>query len=265
MESQTSCHYLQMTQNVLREAGLSDEFSSLQKSIDMLQDWAKKWSMDFNTSKCSVIHMGPKNPKNKYYLNDQELKVSSSEKDVGIIVQEDLKFNEHYQKISKKCNQIMGQIWRSFKHKDQDIMIRIFNTYLLPHVDYGAVVWSPYLKKDIQKIENIQRKYTRMIFGMKGLSYEERLEKLGLQTLEQRRIKLDLIQAYKIKNDIDHVQGTLFTLVKDSSQRSTRSSCKEDFSLKASRTDMRRNFFSQRVVKHWNKLPAHVQGVSKEE
>jgi hypothetical protein len=231
----------------------------IQPSINALQDWAQEWSMEFNESKCSVLHLGKNNPRQQYSLNGCSIKTSSEEKDVGVIIQDDLKHDKHCQKVALTCNRIMGQIWRGFKHKDLQLMMNLYKTYILPHIDYGVVVWAPYLKKDIQTIESIQRKFTRMIKGMKGLSYEERLVKLELPTLLNRRRKVDLIQAYKIKNKIDHVDASLFQTVKSTNQKNTRSSVKEDFVVKKCRTEMRRNFFSNRVVEDWNRLPVEVQ------
>lgn len=241
------------------EVKKEDLTHTIQRSIDALHAWSKEWSMEFNPSKCSVIHLGSNNPNHLYTLNGTIVRASQEEKDVGVIVQDDLKHEKHCEKVSLTCHRIMGQIWRSFKNKDKEIMMKLYQTYILPHLDYGAVVWAPYLKKDINKIETIQRKYTRMIKGMKGLSYEERLSVLGLPTLENRRRKQDLIQTYRIINNIDQVFPIPFKFVKDTNARVTRSSLKMDMVIQKCNSDIRRNFFSVRVAKDWNTLPIEVQ------
>ena len=123
---------------------------------------------------------------------------------------------------AKKWPQLATESWA--KYKDPEIMMNLYNTYVLPHIDYGVVVCAPFLKKDIQTIGSIQRRFTRMITGMKGLRYDERLRKLNLPTLVDRRRKIDLVQAFKIRNGIDHVSGELFLTVKSTSSKITRSS-----------------------------------------
>ena len=115
--------------------------------------------------------------------------------------------DKHCQKVALTCNRIMGQIWRSFKYRNPEVMMELYKTYILPHKNYGIVVWAPHLKKDIQTIESIQRRFTRMITGMKGLGYDERLHKLNLPTLVNIRRKIDLVQVFKIRNGIDHVSA----------------------------------------------------------
>ena len=108
-------------------------------------------------------------------------------------------------------------------------------------------------------LESVQRRFTRLIAGMKGLTYEERLATLGLPTLEERRIKIDLIQAYKILNNIDKTEGKMFTKVSERTLRTTRSTVKENFAPERTSLDQRRFFFSNRVASAWNSLPKTVQ------
>ena len=63
--------------------------------------------------------------------------------------------------------------------------------------------WSPYYRKDIIKCERVQKRFTRMLLGLDGLSYKERLDRLGLFSLERRRLRGDLIEVYKIMRGTD--------------------------------------------------------------
>ena len=138
-------------------------------------------------------------------------------------------------------------------------MIRLYQCYILPHIEYGLSVWSPYLLKDIKTLEAIQRRFTQLIAGMKHKPYEERLAILGLPTLELRRRKKDLVQAYRIWNGIDKIQGLNFIKVSEHHNQNTRSAIKENFVLPHARLNQRKNFFSVRVVQDWNKLPVKIQ------
>ena len=135
----------------------------------------------------------------------------------------------------------------------------MFNTYILPHIDYGAMLWSPYRKKDIAVIENIQRRFTKMIHGLHNCSYEERLTILSLPTLEERRRRNDLIQVFKIWNGIDRIEGSLFKNVSEIHNKNTRRSQRQNFVVQKSRLDIRKHFFSCRVINDWNRLPHKTQ------
>ena len=230
----------------------------IQQDIDNLYQWATLWDMKFNSSKCSTMHFGKNNKNYDYTLGTEVLQSSEKEKDLGVIIQTNLKVDQQVKKVSQTCNRILSQIGRSFTCKEPELMLKIFKTYVLPHIDYGATVWSPHHKKDIKVIESIQRRFTRMIPCMQGLDYTERCAALGLTTLEQRRIRQDLIQCYRNLNHVDNIDHTMFKKVHEVHTK-TRASLKENLVKEKSRLDSRRNFFSQRVVNHWNDLPQHVQ------
>ena len=126
-------------------------------------------------------------------------------------------------------------------------------------IDYGVSLWSPYRQKDIAIVENIQRRFTKMITGLFKHSYEERLQILGLRTLHERRRRIDLTQAFKIMTGADKVQGQLFTKVSDSHTKTTRQATRENLVVTKPHLDIRKYFFSCRVVKDWNCLPHSLQ------
>ena len=80
---------------------------------------------------------------------------------------------------------------------------KIFATLIRPQLECAAVIWSPHMKKHVKKIERVQRLGTRMIPGFKEIPYEERLKKLELIMLEERKTRGDMITIYKIVNRID--------------------------------------------------------------
>ena len=109
-----------------------------------------------------------------------------------------------------------------------------------------------YLRKDVLAIEGVQRRFTRLIPGMAGLSYEERLSRLGLYSLEFRRVRGNLIETCKILTGLDRVDSEgIFPMVGESRIRGHRLKIRG----KPFRTEVRRNFFTQRVVNVWNSLP----------
>ena len=115
-----------------------------------------------------------------------------------IVVHPHLSFSQHIEKITCKAHQQANLIHRCFASKQRDLLVKAFITYARPILEYNSLLWSPTLKKDIISIESVQRKFTKRIPGMSGLSYHSRLKALNLESLELRRLRADLLLAYKI-------------------------------------------------------------------
>ena len=120
----------------------------------------------------------------------------SQEKDLGVTFDERLYFKHHILEKVKKVNQTIGLIRRSFSYLDIQSFRWLFNTIVRPYLEYAKSVWSCFRKKDIITIEMVQRRATKMLPGLKELSYKERLKKLVLPTLMYRRIRGDMIEVY---------------------------------------------------------------------
>ena len=146
-------------------------------------------------------------------------------------------------------------IKRTISCKSKDIIVRLYKALVRPKLEYCVQAWCPYLKKDIDKLEKVQARAMRLINDCKNLSYENRLSYTGLTTLSERRIRGDLIEVFKILKGFSKVNyNTWFKLSVNSRTRGHR------YKLVKSRSklDIRKNFFSQRVVNVWNSLPSEV-------
>ena len=136
--------------------------------------------------------------------------------------------------------------------------VRLYQVFVLPHLSYSASAWAPYTVADKELLEKVQRRAIMMVTNLRG-SYEERLAILGIRTLEDRRLRGDLIEAYKIltvKSDVKY--QTWFQLAKD--EVGTVGTRAKTGYLNLSKppsasSDVRRNFFSHRVVSNWKQLP----------
>ena len=132
---------------------------------------------------------------------------------------------------------------------------KILTTLIRPQLEYAAVVWSPYMKKHIRKLERVQRLGTRMIPGYKELPYEERLRRLNLPTLEERRERGDMITMYKIVNGMDILDRE--DLIKISSNRQLRGHPKK-IHKDSCMGDVKKYSFPYRGIDKWNKLSREV-------
>jgi len=234
------------------KANCAEDVESLQRDLDRLSDWARVWQMEYNVGKCEVIHFGSKNSRSDYYLNGERLQHAVVQRDLGVLVHESLKVGLQVQQVIRKANGMLAFIARGIEFKSREVLLQLYKVLVRPHLEYCAQFWSPYLRKDILALEAVQRRFTRLIPEMRGLPYEERLSRLGLYSLEFRRMRGDLIETYKIMKGIDKIEaGKLFPLVGETKTRG------HSLKIRGSRfrTEMRRNCFSQRVVNLWNSLP----------
>ena len=135
-----------------------------------------------------------------------------------MIVDESLKFNLHVQSIVSMAYQRLGILFRRFTSRNPVLLTRAYTTFVRPILEYCSVVWSPYLLKDIDAIEDVQRYFTRRIFSHRSYSYSyhERLLLLCLESLEVRRLRFDLIMCFKIVHnlvDLDRLHFFIFRVI----------------------------------------------------
>ena len=190
--------------------------------------------MLFNFGKCKCIHIGHGNMDEEYKMGDAVLGRTTQEKDLGVTFIADMK------------------VRRTFTYKEKHIIVPLYKAIVRPHLEYCIQAWRPYRKKDIDKLERIQRRATKMIPELRDLSYESRLLQCGLTTLETRRLRGDQIEVFKIVNGYEDVDRNMFFKLKEGSRTRGHKTAlvKEQCSL-----DMRKYSFSQRVINEWNKLP----------
>ena len=121
--------------------------------------------MKFNIQKCKVLHLGKKNPRNFYLMFDNENKCLSTIKDIreqpdlGVQMDESLKFEKQISNVVQKANGVLASIRRTFKYINKDSFPVLYKSLVRPHLEYCKSIWSPYMVKDIKLIENVQTCY----------------------------------------------------------------------------------------------------------
>ena len=123
-------------------------------------------------------------------------------KDLGFFLQKSCQPSLHCQNIANKVRSRACLIRRCFVTKDHEFFKKMFVTYVRPILEYGTVIWSPWLIKDMEVLESVQRAYTKRFPGLWDIQYSDRLKTRNLEPLEQRRIRFDLIEAFKILNGL---------------------------------------------------------------
>ena len=187
------------------------------------------------------------------------LENSREEKDLGVLIPDSLKPASQCAQAVKKANQVLGQMSRSFTYRNRSTWVRLYKQW--HHLEYAVQAWCPWTDCDIEAIENVQRRAIRMVSGLSSNVYEERLKEVGLTKLTERRLRGDMIEVWKVLHGEVNVDPSVwFDMASDNSVRNTRqSSSPYNLKPKPWNLEIRKNFFSVRVVGHWNKLPHNVQ------
>ncbi|KAJ8035837.1 hypothetical protein HOLleu_19634 [Holothuria leucospilota] len=192
----------------------------------------------------------------KSTTGDYQLASTLIEKDLGIYFDPSLKFTQHIAEIVKKANCRLGLIRRAFTSLDVQLFRVLYKSLVRPILEYGNVIWNPLFKKDILNLEKVQRRATKLVYVIKDMPYEVRLEYLDLPTLIYRRARADAIQTFKIINHLEKIDRSHFFVLSDTGYDTRHS--RYSLYKRRVRTQLRHHSFSNRVINLWNSLPGDV-------
>ena len=183
----------------------------------VLESWEDTWGLRFNSDKCKTIHLVRNaNPGNEYAIHGDILEAIEFEKDLGLVININFKWDDQVKNSIAKANKAIAWVSRNIICKDKDVMLLIYKSLVRPHLEYAVQCWSPAPRFGnwgiILDLEKMQRKFTRLINDIGTLTYGERLKSLTLTTLAERRMRGDLIEAFKIIRGVVNYGQDLFNL-----------------------------------------------------
>ncbi len=148
-------------------------------------------------------------------------------------------------------------VQNTFEELDAQSFQIIYKTYIRTHLEYAVQAWCPYNEEDIKTIKNVQRRATKLVVGLRNVTYEDRLRRLKIPSMRERQLRGDLVETFKILNGYSKVDSNIFFELNPSGRGHA-------FKLKKPRCNSkaRQTLFSQRVINSWNSLDDNVVNVT---
>ena len=203
------------------------------------------------------MYFGKNNPHKLYHIQrsdgNYELKATEVEKDLGVMVASNGKWAVQVETAVNRASWVLGRIRKSFRFFDLDLCKKLYPIFVRPHLEFASAVWNQLSEAEIKKIEGVQHRATGMVIELRGMSYYQRLEKLGLTDLVSRRRRGDLIQLFKVIKGFEEVDIGIKrrgNIGRKHTHQIVRELCKD--------CNTRNRFLTNRIATTWNTLPSHV-------
>ena len=188
--------------------------NSFQQDLNCIEGWSKLTRLPLNLIKSYYFHYGKSFVGHDYKLDDAAIIIVNDQLDLGVLrSSKTLSYKNHIDALYRKVNRMTGLMLRTFECRTSTFMLLLWKTYLRPILEYASQVWND--SYHAQRLEKIQRTFTKEIGGVREVPYENRLSRLELPTLSMRRLYLDLKFTHKLlknKLNVYHLMISVWTI-----------------------------------------------------
>ena len=176
--------------------------------------------MEFNATKFELLRYGRNNDLKDAtsYTSNENTPIEEKQmtKDLGVIMSNTGDFKDHIAKITETVRDLSAWILRSFKSRSRTLMLQLWKSIVIPHLDYCSQLWNPHHANAIQQLEDLQKAFIQHINGFRHANYWTTLNKLGLYSLQRRRERYQIIYLWsilesKVPNIINATGSSLIT------------------------------------------------------
>lgn len=229
--------------------------TTVQQEVDTVVKWSEEHLMPLSTDKCTVLHCGRSQPFNAYFIQSSQMTRVDEMKDLGVVRSSSGHYVGHCQAVVSKASKAAGAIRRAFQLRSPKLLWPAFQAYVTPILMYASAAWHPYLAKDINAIEAVQRRFTKRIHGLENMSYAARLEQLHALSLQRQRMYADMVLTYKATHSLLHCQTSdLGLAVLQSNTRGNGSRLVQ----RRGKSQATSALFCLRAPSTWNKIPESI-------
>ena len=244
--------------------------TNLQHALNLLRIWCRQNGMVLNTDKTKVMlitsrqkRLSMHNPVLSLTCSDIDIKMTHADKILGVHVDDNLMWNNHFQHVSKKISTYLWLLRKIRFYLSVEHRLMFYNAYIKPHFVYCSTVWSNTSTGNINKITKLQRRACKLILSQDYTDIQEALKRLNILSFDQAIFLNKVKLMYKVYNNIApvylHELFQMRDINLDNTASNLRSVAQKNYLLPQAKCNLYKGSFSYSGVVVWNSLPTSIK------